>query len=340
MGGTTFDHYAEGVNVDDAFKNAHEEATYEHGHGGYSGTIAEKPGYVVITHEPMLLNEAYHLVNKLTDANDPRINDKWGPAGAIPIVSDTRNVTVGPFEYTHDLSKGTEQEALIEAVTPLVKLRRGETIQSAWVNSYQQPDRGPRYGGYSSIGALSRAPRAEVRKQCHATVTINKKPMTRTQELTIKIPGGLDYQAENEAVRKAITEKVRLKKDEALISWNVTSHTPGKRKVKAEATKGATKARYIVTGSQHQSWDNGFDSQADARAHAVELATNPRPFMASQGEEILHEVHAITKRVDGQPLVRVTSKVDDVTCEVKAVIKTGKITEQQTGWLFFGWSSC
>lgn len=45
MGATTFTTAAWGKTPSEAFRAAHEHATYESGHGGYTGTIAEKPGY-------------------------------------------------------------------------------------------------------------------------------------------------------------------------------------------------------------------------------------------------------------------------------------------------------
>lgn len=45
MGATTFHTEATGKTADEAFRNAVNDAYYWHGHGGYSGTIAEKSGY-------------------------------------------------------------------------------------------------------------------------------------------------------------------------------------------------------------------------------------------------------------------------------------------------------
>ena len=45
MGATTFQTKATGKDANEAFHNAVEEAYYWNGHGGYSGTIAEKSGY-------------------------------------------------------------------------------------------------------------------------------------------------------------------------------------------------------------------------------------------------------------------------------------------------------
>lgn len=47
MGATDFSTYGLGKTAREAFNHAQDEARYYHGHGGYSGTIAEKPGYVL-----------------------------------------------------------------------------------------------------------------------------------------------------------------------------------------------------------------------------------------------------------------------------------------------------
>ena len=85
MGGTTFTAYAAGADVADAFRTATDEARYEYGNGGYSGTIAEKDSWVVIRHTPVSMSQADRLASRLIDADDVRISDKWGPAGAIPV---------------------------------------------------------------------------------------------------------------------------------------------------------------------------------------------------------------------------------------------------------------
>lgn len=47
MGATTFETYGLGKTASEAFANARERALYNYGHAGYTGTIAEKPGYVL-----------------------------------------------------------------------------------------------------------------------------------------------------------------------------------------------------------------------------------------------------------------------------------------------------
>lgn len=46
MGATTFFTYATGKTAKEAFASAQAEARYDHGHSGYTGTIAEKPSFI------------------------------------------------------------------------------------------------------------------------------------------------------------------------------------------------------------------------------------------------------------------------------------------------------
>lgn len=48
MGATTFETYGMGRDVDSAFRAARDHAFYMHGHGGYTGTLAEKGSYQVV----------------------------------------------------------------------------------------------------------------------------------------------------------------------------------------------------------------------------------------------------------------------------------------------------
>ena len=47
MGATNYVTVARGKNAKEAFESAHEQAQWEHGHGGYTGTIAEKGSFVL-----------------------------------------------------------------------------------------------------------------------------------------------------------------------------------------------------------------------------------------------------------------------------------------------------
>ena len=78
-----------GKNAGVAFNNAVEQAAYDHGHAGYTGTIAEKESFVMIPlpkkGKKNLVDRAEAFANKLIEKNDSRIDDKWGPAGCIKV---------------------------------------------------------------------------------------------------------------------------------------------------------------------------------------------------------------------------------------------------------------
>ena len=81
MGSQVFTTIGTGASVQAAFNDEVEHACFNHGHGGYSGTIAEKSEFVMI---PCLPGQtAEDTANILIDKDDPRITDKWGPAGCI-----------------------------------------------------------------------------------------------------------------------------------------------------------------------------------------------------------------------------------------------------------------
>jgi hypothetical protein len=87
MGACTFITVAKGKTAKEAFNAACEKARYDFGHAGYTGTIAEKIEFVTIT-----LPAGYEpgdYAHELLEQDDPRVSDKWGPAGAIRIDADT-----------------------------------------------------------------------------------------------------------------------------------------------------------------------------------------------------------------------------------------------------------
>jgi len=86
MGGNTFQNYYEAKGqVDEVFAYAQKNARYQNGHGGYTGTIAEKDYFIIISDEGISYKKAFKLADDLIIKCDARIDDKWGPAGAIRI---------------------------------------------------------------------------------------------------------------------------------------------------------------------------------------------------------------------------------------------------------------
>lgn len=87
----------------DAFNEAVRQAQWEHGHGGYTGTIAEKEHFRIIADEtlglsasgvslPVARQAARALMEECVgrSAGDfpHEVCDKWGPAGAIRVHHD------------------------------------------------------------------------------------------------------------------------------------------------------------------------------------------------------------------------------------------------------------
>jgi len=87
MGATTFSQTGKGKTAKEAFFTAHAEARYAHGHAGYSGTLAEKDSFVEIT--PPEGADPRAFASDLLDNDDPRVSDKWGPAGCVKVAPDT-----------------------------------------------------------------------------------------------------------------------------------------------------------------------------------------------------------------------------------------------------------
>jgi hypothetical protein len=91
MGGQTFSQAATGNTPADAFKNAVEQARYDYGHAGYTGTIAEKDSFIMVSPNPdtlqtMRRDEYYGYFH-----DDPlwlSVDDKWGPAGCVHLEGD------------------------------------------------------------------------------------------------------------------------------------------------------------------------------------------------------------------------------------------------------------
>ncbi|MFD3511977.1 hypothetical protein [Streptomyces sp. NPDC058657] len=84
MGATAFTATATGTDMNEAFRAAREEAAHEYGRGGYSGSVYEKDHTVLIDSAMGTESDASTLAWDLLRADDARISNKWGPAGALP----------------------------------------------------------------------------------------------------------------------------------------------------------------------------------------------------------------------------------------------------------------
>lgn len=111
MGAEQFKSYGTGADSQQAFRSAVDQAAYDYGHAGYTGTLAEKREFVTIPdsfeavkkravedgeklegwiHKALLTAEtpeqkAEAIAETLMAMDDERITDKWGPAGCVEV---------------------------------------------------------------------------------------------------------------------------------------------------------------------------------------------------------------------------------------------------------------
>lgn len=112
MGATTFSTISNGTTASKAFWEAVEQANYNHGHSGYTGTIAEKNSFKMIPMPDRVpyktdltdasgykdnLRKAQEIAEDMFDRDDERISDKWGDAGCIEICDS--HVALGKKSY-------------------------------------------------------------------------------------------------------------------------------------------------------------------------------------------------------------------------------------------------
>lgn len=138
MGASDFYQHIEGADVRTAFNQAHQEAQYEYGHGGYTGSLAEKHNYIIISSLPVALDDARRTAQQLISDNDPRISDKWGPAGAIAVhnalTTATRRVELTatlPYQAINGRSLYDELTDVLAPHIPARTLKAGETLLAA-----------------------------------------------------------------------------------------------------------------------------------------------------------------------------------------------------------------
>lgn len=92
MGACDFSLLRKGDNMNKLFEEAVKEAQYMVGHGGYTGTIAEKHSVVLRKKFPMTEREAEAFIyGGKNGGGDIEQNDKWGPAFAVPICESEEN---------------------------------------------------------------------------------------------------------------------------------------------------------------------------------------------------------------------------------------------------------
>jgi hypothetical protein len=96
MGAEQFRDTAKAKTAEEAFKKLVEEAQYDYGHAGYTGTIAEKPSFRQFTPPDGMTPGEFMYALELSDGDDEHIreawecyDDKWGPAVCVQEDEDT-----------------------------------------------------------------------------------------------------------------------------------------------------------------------------------------------------------------------------------------------------------
>ena len=83
MGATDFWTVAKGKDAKDAFDEATRRARHENGHGGYTGTIAEKRSFRVL--DVPSGKDPKDYAGEIADADSHGYHDKWGPALCVEL---------------------------------------------------------------------------------------------------------------------------------------------------------------------------------------------------------------------------------------------------------------
>ena len=97
MGAERFDVFQKGSDVHSAFKAARDEALYEYGHCGYTGSLGEKTSFEMRNGgQALTFKEAEAFADKDLEEND---HDKWGPAWVVPFHPDDSPTVIGFLFY-------------------------------------------------------------------------------------------------------------------------------------------------------------------------------------------------------------------------------------------------
>lgn len=82
MGAAWFLEIGKGLTAKEVFNTLKEQALYDHGHGGYTGSIAEKSSFKVVPIPEGMNPRGGRFESEATAflENNPELDDKWGPA--------------------------------------------------------------------------------------------------------------------------------------------------------------------------------------------------------------------------------------------------------------------
>lgn len=93
MGAVTFENFGSKEDYDtpkSAFNAIKDHELWYNGHGGYTGTIAEKPGFIMRNNgDPVAEDEIQDFIY-----DDGENNEKWGPAYCVPICKSNEDTEI------------------------------------------------------------------------------------------------------------------------------------------------------------------------------------------------------------------------------------------------------
>jgi len=310
MGATTFLCYVPISDPREAFLQACDEARMEYGHGGYTGTIAEKSDFVIIERDPQWTFLAERRANELLSHSDSRICDKWGPAGALAVCSENRIERVTVKARVVEEAQLRAKEVVEERLLPGEKIA-SVTGPSAW--SSDQTD-------------------------FTISVAVRKVPAGVATDLDfrVRIEGSARTPEFQRDLTEAASKKLRLGSTDVLLSVRATMIDPAGLRV--DAADAVTKqTRYLVTssrsGSRHDRFETGLRTKAEAVKYAKELLRS-----GLGGESA--SIEAVTRSSDGSALISLYSSASHSMVSGKAHVMRGVgQPDQVDGWMFFGWAS-
>ena len=318
MGADFFITAGEGATLKEAFAQALAQANWEHGHGGYSGTLAEKDSAAAMSTTLYWDDEVTQRCHDLM--SDERVDDKWGPAGALAHKRVTRTETV-TVEGPHH----TDWEAAARGAAHLAK---GESIEGVRLRSQ------------------SAVPGLHVRESRTYEVSVRRAEagQVRTKEIRVSLTGeaarGSAYDVHQAAEALARTRLGRA----TVLSVKVDQVETLTRVV--TTTGGREVRRYVVEGDHaHDTYDRGFATRAEALARAKDLAAQQaqrqREGVSWVPGAVGYEVVSMGRGTDGAALARVELEVRRVnlTLTVRYVTGRKRPTGTPDGWTFFGWAS-
>lgn len=93
MGGCDFEVEVTGKTAQEAFDSARKEAQWDHGHSGYTGTIAEKGDFVMFTlpegeNPYKYIERVFEEDDEIPERLQQVAGDKWGPAACFQLAPD------------------------------------------------------------------------------------------------------------------------------------------------------------------------------------------------------------------------------------------------------------